>query len=118
MKRIINAAIAEERKKQAEVSGNKLQVMANWVFLDFRRSGVTRLAGAGFPPHVADRLLNHVQGTIRSVAAIYQRNEFLPERKAALDAWAAHLLECGEGEAAPAKVASIAVKRRRRTVTK
>ena len=36
-----------------------------WRFHDFRRTAVTWMAGAGFPPHVADRLLNHVGGSIR-----------------------------------------------------
>ncbi len=70
-----------------------------WRFHDLRRTAVTWLAGAGFPPHVADRLLNHVTGTIRGVAAIYQRSEFQAERKAALEAWSAHVLRCGEGSA-------------------
>ena len=56
----------------------------------------------GFPPHVCDKLLNHVQGTISGVAAIYNRNEFMKEREAALQAWAAHVLRCAEGEAAEA----------------
>ena len=64
---------------------------AGWRFHDFRRTAVTWLAGAGFPPHVADRLLNHVGGSIQGVAAIYQRGEFLAERKAALEAWAAQV---------------------------
>ena len=38
---------------------------------NFRRSGVTWLADVGFPPHVADGLLNHVQGAIQGVAAVY-----------------------------------------------
>jgi integrase len=59
-----------------------------WRFHDFRRTAVTWLAGAGFPPHVADRLLNHVGGSISGVAAVYQRGEFLTERRAALEAWA------------------------------
>jgi integrase len=97
MKRTMEKAIATERAKAAEQTGTKPEPMPDWVFHDFRRAGVTWLAGAGFPPHVADRLLNHVQGTIRGVAAIYQRNEFLAERKAALDAWALHVLACAEG---------------------
>lgn len=64
----------------------------DWRFHDFRRTAVTWLAGAGFSPHVADRLLNHVGGSIQGVAAIYQRGEFLREREAALDAWAAHVV--------------------------
>ena len=31
--------------------------------------------------------LNHQSGTISGVAAVYQRHEFLEERKTALDAW-------------------------------
>ena len=56
------------------------------------------MAGAGFAPHVADRLLNHVEGAIRGVAAVYQRGEFLAERKAALEAWARHVLGCAGRE--------------------
>ncbi len=48
---------------------------------------MTWMAEHGVAPHVADRLLNHVQGTISGVAAVYQRGEFLAERKAALEAW-------------------------------
>ncbi len=65
---------------------------------DCRRTAVTWMAGAGFPPHVADRLLNHVEGAIRGVAAVYQRGEFLPERRAALEAWAGHVLACARCE--------------------
>ncbi len=68
----------------------------DWRFHDFRRAGVTALAGMGFAPHVCDRLLNHVTGSIQGVAAVYQRNEFLSERKAALEAWAAHVLVAAE----------------------
>jgi integrase len=71
--------------------------VTSWRFHDFRRTGVTWLAGAGFPPHVADRLLNHVGGSITGVARVYQRNEFLSERKAALDAWSTHVERCADG---------------------
>ena len=63
-----------------------------WRFHDFRRTAVTWMAEHGVAPHVADRLLNHVQGTMSGVAAVYQRGEFLAERKAALEVWAAR---CG-----------------------
>ncbi len=52
-----------------------LQPVRNWRFHDFRRTGVTWLADAGFPPNAADRLLNHVAGSIRGVAAIYRRGD-------------------------------------------
>ncbi|NKE46077.1 integrase family protein [Roseomonas frigidaquae] len=113
VKREIDSTIAEARAEDAAKAGQlPPEPMPGWVLHDFRRSGVTWLAGAGFPPHVADRLLNHVQGTIRGVAAIYQRGEFLEERKAALAAWAAHVEACGEGRGALDNVAVLAERRR------
>lgn len=82
-KRKIDTAIAAEREK----AESDLPALPGWTFHDFRRAGVTTLADMGVAPHVADRLLNHVQGTIRGVAATYQRAAFLNERKAALEAW-------------------------------
>jgi hypothetical protein len=49
------------------------------------------MARLGVPPHVADKILNHQAGTISGVAAVYQRHEFLAERKEALDRWGAHV---------------------------
>jgi hypothetical protein len=42
-------------------------------------------------PHVADKVLNHQGGTISGVAAVYQRHDFLAERKKALEMWGAHV---------------------------
>jgi hypothetical protein len=51
-------------------------------------SGMARLGAA---PYVADKILNHQSGTISGVAAVYQRHEFLRERKDALDQWGTHV---------------------------
>ena len=79
-----------------------------WRFHDFRRTGPTFLAGVGVRWEVADKLLNHVHGSkggaIGSLAAIYQRYEFLPEREAALRTWSDHVLAVGEGRPAAANV--------------
>ena len=58
-----------------------------WVLHDLRRTATTGMAQLGIAPHVADRILNHQAGTIRGVAAVYNRFEYLDERKAALEAW-------------------------------
>jgi hypothetical protein len=55
------------------------------------------MARLGVAPHVADKILNHQAGTISGVAAVYQRHEFLAERRAALDLWGAHLGELLSG---------------------
>ncbi|MCQ8279926.1 integrase arm-type DNA-binding domain-containing protein [Acetobacteraceae bacterium KSS8] len=82
------------------VAGDGVSTSLGWRLHDLRRTGVTALARLGVAPHVADRLLNHVQGTIRGVAAVYQRHEFMPEREAASALWAQHVLAVG-GPVAP-----------------
>ena len=94
----LDAAIAAAEEKAAEEEGRERVDMPGWVFHDFRRAGVTALAHAGFAPHVCDRLLNHVTGTLRGVAAVYNRAEFMAEREAALTAWSAYVLKCAGKE--------------------
>jgi integrase len=75
--------------------GDENTGMPDWRFHDLRRTCVTWLAGAGFNPAVADKILNHSTATgITTVGQVYQRAEYLPERKLALEAWARHVLNC------------------------
>ena len=70
-----------------------LSGVAGWRLHDLRRSCVSGMARLGVAPHVADKILNHQTGTISGVAAVYQRHEFLSERRQALDLWGAHVGE-------------------------
>jgi integrase len=80
-------------KKQLDTAiAKRRSPLPDWRFHDFRRTVVTSLAAMGFAPHVCDRLLNHITGSIQGVAAVYQRHEFLDERAEALDAWSAFAL--------------------------
>lgn len=63
-----------------------------WILHDLRRTATTGMARLKVAPHVADKILNHTSGTISGVAAVYNRFEYLEERKAALEAWAAYVL--------------------------
>lgn len=65
--------------------------VSGWKLHDLRRTAVSGMARLGVAPHVADRILNHAGGTINGVAAVYQRHEFLSERKLALERWGAHI---------------------------
>lgn len=71
---------------------DKLSGVSEWRLHDLRRTCVSGMARLGVPPHVADKVLNHQGGTISGVAAVYQRHEFLAERKDALERWGAHLV--------------------------
>ena len=59
----------------------------DWILHDLRRSCATGMAKLNVPPHVVDRILNHVSGSIRGVAAVYNRHSYAEERKVALEAW-------------------------------
>ncbi len=63
----------------------------DWRLHDLRRTCVSGMARLGIPPHVADKILNHQAGTISGVAAVYQRHDFLAERKDALERRGAHV---------------------------
>jgi integrase len=77
--------------------------VSGWRLHDLRRTCVSGMAALGVAPHVADKILNHQSGTISGVAAVYQRHQFLSERKEALDRWGAHV----------ARIASLALAERR-----
>jgi integrase len=70
---------------------DKISGVKDWRLHDLRRTCVSGMARLGVPPHVADRILNHQSGTISGVAAIYQRHDFMAERKEALDCWGVHV---------------------------
>jgi integrase len=65
--------------------------VSNWRLHDLRRTCVSGMAALGIAPHVADKILNHQSGTISGVAAVYQRHEFMAERKEALRLWGSHV---------------------------
>jgi integrase len=70
---------------------DQLSDVTGWRLHDLRRTCVSGMARLGIAPHVADKILNHQAGTISGVAAVYQRHEFLSERRQALDTWGAHV---------------------------
>jgi len=81
-------AYSQSKQLLDELSG-----IRGWRLHDLRRTIVSGMARMGIPPHVADKILNHQSGTISGVAAVYQRHDFLAERKDALDRWGAHVAE-------------------------
>jgi integrase len=80
------SGFSKSKKRLDELSG-----VSDWRLHDIRRTVISGMAQLGIAPHVADKILNHQSGTISGVAAVYQRHEFLEERKLALDAWDHHV---------------------------
>jgi integrase len=83
-RRLDSAMLKVKRAKFGVCEGDDIPA---WTLHDLRRTAATGMARLNFPPHVVDKVLNHVSGAIRGVAAIYNRFEYLDERRAALEAW-------------------------------
>ena len=75
--------------------------MNNWTFHDLRRSFATHTTETlGVSPIVVDKILNHVSGSVKGISAVYQRGEYMSERKAALEEWGSFLYKSLDGKSA------------------
>jgi integrase len=87
----IDGAKSFQEFSRAKRELDELSGVRDWRLHDLRRTCVSGMARLGIPPHVADKVLNHQSGTISGVAAVYQRHDFLAERKDALERWGTHV---------------------------
>ena len=64
-----------------------------WTVHDLRRTVATKLTESpvSIQPHIVEAVLNHISGARDGVAGIYNRAQYQPEKKDALDRWAQHL---------------------------
>jgi integrase len=113
-KETLDAKILERRRTAAEKAGHgKPEPMPHWVFHDLRRTATTRLNELGFPEHVVDLILNHRSKAASSrstVKKVYNRALYLPERKAAIEAWGRHVEALITGAAAASNVVPLPAK--------
>jgi integrase len=72
---------------------------------DLRRTAASHMTEMGIPRLVVSKVLGHSDGT---VTAIYDRFEYWPQKKQALDAWSARLEEIISGKPATSNVVSLA----------
>ena len=84
-------AKAQIDKAILDMSLEEVGAPAHWTFHDLRRTAASGMAGIGIAPHVVEAVLNHRSGTIKGVAAVYNRYTYATEKRAALDAWARRL---------------------------
>jgi integrase len=93
-KKQLDREIVEIMKRQALDRGDgpkEIEAIPHWTFHDLRRIVTSGMARLGVPPHIADLILNHKSGKIKGVAAIYNRFEYLAERRAAFGLWGRHV---------------------------
>jgi integrase len=65
--------------------------LAPWRLHDLRRTAATGMAELGIAPHIVEAALNHVSGARAGVAGTYNRAQYVEEKRAALERWAAHV---------------------------
>jgi integrase len=96
-KTVLDKAIMEARVKTA-ADCELATPLEPWTLHDIRRSVATGLQRLGVRLEVTEAVLNHISGSRGGIAGVYQRHDWANEKRAALDAWADHLITISEGQ--------------------
>ena len=72
---------------------------SGWRLHDLRRTAASGMARASVAPHVVEKVLNHISGTISGVAAVYNRYGYDAEKRQALEQWGQYITALGRPEA-------------------
>ncbi len=88
----LETAISGYGKAKARLDGHmkealEVQELKPWRVHDLRRTAASGMAKLGFQPHIVERVLNHVSGAQGGLVGVYQRYEYLDDRKRALHSW-------------------------------
>jgi integrase len=96
-KEAMDHIVAVKAREIAEEIGDEdAAAIPPWTLHDLRRTGATRLGKLGVPRVVISKVLNHA---IPGVTSVYDHHDYEPEKRAALDRWASHLLGIVAGKA-------------------
>jgi integrase len=106
-KKALNAEIEKIVKCDQSKASDVLPFAKPWRVHDLRRTFSTIMnespdaGGLGIAPHVVEACLNHISGGAKaSVAGVYNKAKYLPEKRIALQRWALHLQGMVGGSAA------------------
>ncbi|MEY9328268.1 tyrosine-type recombinase/integrase [Sinorhizobium fredii] len=89
-KAAIDAEMLKIAKEEAALRGMAAEDvnLEPWTLHDLRRTAASGMARLGVPIHVVEAVLNHQSGTIKGVAKIYNRYQYVDEKRQALTDWA------------------------------
>jgi integrase len=87
-----------------------------WRLHDLRRTAATGLQRLGVRLEVTEAILNHVSGSRAGVIGVYQRYTWDTEKRAALDAWAAHVIAASDERTPESNVSSFPARARKAAV--
>jgi integrase len=103
-KAALDKAVVDARATAAAKAGTSPAPLVPWSVHDLRRTVATGLQRLGVRLEVTESVLNHISGSRGGIAGVYQRHDWAAEKRAALDAWAAHVIAAAERHANPSKV--------------
>jgi len=78
---------------QAKAKLDKFAGIAPWRIHDLRRTAATGLQKLKTPLQVTEAILGHTAGSRAGIVGVYQRHDYADEKRAALEAWGAHVKE-------------------------
>ncbi len=90
--------IARREAQEAGLDPTQVQPLPEWRFHDLRRTCVTGMARLGVALPVIERAVNHVSGSFAGVVGVYQKHQYAPEVRAALERWAEAVEHVAAGE--------------------
>lgn len=96
-KRRADAPYSERALTRAVRQNEKHFGIPHWTPHDFRRAFSSTMPKLGVPRLHGEKVLNHVTGDI---AEVYDRHDYLEEKRAALEKWASYLADLIEGRKA------------------
>jgi len=76
---------------QSKARSDRRSGLEDWRIHDLRRTTVTFMAEIGIQPHVIEAVVNHISGHKAGVAGVYNKAEYLPEKREAMSRWADHI---------------------------
>ncbi|MFN4354896.1 tyrosine-type recombinase/integrase [Parvibaculum sp.] len=103
----LDAKIEELRQADAakRSARAKIEPLPDWRLHDIRRTVATGMQRLGIRLEVTEAVLGHVSGSRGGIVGVYQRHTYADEKRAALEAWAAHVARIVNQR--PAKVISL-----------
>jgi integrase len=84
--------------------------VSNWRLHDLRRSAATGLQRLGVRLEVTEAILGHTSGSRGGIISVYQRYDYVAEKRAALTAWGEQVAALVEGRTTASNIAEFRVR--------
>jgi integrase len=82
---------AKVDSKMVELAAKEKAVIPPWTLHDLRRTCASGLQRLGIALPITEKILNHSSGSFRGIVSVYQKHEYLAERRDALEKWAQYV---------------------------